>query len=115
MLSIDDAVPTVWVEHEETNTRYLIGAVEPRDAQKLLKAARDKKTGELDNVKYNGLAAQHMIREWQGVVGAGAVSPCTPEAKVKFGERFGRIVSHLMDRATDMRLFSDEADAGKNV
>lgn len=115
MLSIDDILPKVWVTHEETGTRYLIKPVEPRDAQRLLKAARDKKTGELDNVKYNGLAADHMIEDWEGVGTKAAPAACTPEARVKFGERFGRIVSFLMDRATDMKLFSDEAEAGKNA
>lgn len=116
MLNIaEDAIPKVWVEHEETRTSYFIVPIEPKDGQRLLKQSRDKKTGELDNVKYNGLAAAHMIKEWKGVGANGVETACTDEAKVKFGERFVRIVSFLIDRATDMKLFSDEAEAGKNA
>lgn len=116
MLRIDDdLVPQVWVDHEATGTRFLIRPVEPKDAQRLLKAARDKTSGELDNVKYNGLAAAHLITDWEGVGQDGALAPCSTAARVKFGERFGRIVSFLMDRATDMKMFSDEVDAAKNA
>ena len=116
MLRIDDdLVPQVWVEHKETGTRYLIRPVEPKDAQRLLKAARDKESGELDNVKYNGLAAAHLICQWEGVSQSGAAASCSTEGRVKFGERFGRIVSFLMDRATDMKMFSDEAEEAKNA
>lgn len=115
MLSIDSVVPQVWVTHEDTKTRFLVKPVEPKDGQKLLKQARDKKTGELDNVKYNGLAADHMIVEWEGVGDKGVASPCTPENRIKFGERFVRIVSFLIDKATDANLFNDEAEAGKNA
>lgn len=114
MLSIDDAIPKVLVAHQETGTSYLIKPVEPKDAQRLLKAARDKKSGEIDNVKYNGLAADHMIEDWHQVGGNGVESPCNSENRIRFGERFGRIVSFLMDNATDMKMFSDEAEAGKN-
>ena len=114
MLNIDGVEPKVWKTHEETGTSFLIKPVEPKDAQRLLKQARDKKTGELDNVKYNGLAADHMIVEWKGVGASGVETSCTSETKIKFGERFGRIVSFLMDHATDMKMFSDEAEAGKN-
>lgn len=115
MLSIDDALPKVWVEHEDTGTEFLIKPVEPSDAQRLLRNARDRKTGELDNVKYNGLAAKHMIVEWKNVGAAGVEVEPTAEAKVKFGERFGRIVVFLMEKATDAKMFSDEAQAGKNA
>lgn len=114
MLNIDDVIPKVWVSHEDTGTSFLIKPVEPKDAQRLLKQSRDKKTGELDNVKYNGLAANHMIEDWKKVGADGVELPCSPENKIKFGERFGRLVSFLMDRATDMKMFSDEAEAGKN-
>jgi len=114
MLDISDITPRVWITHEETKTRYRIKPVEPKDSKRLLVAARDKK-GELDGVKYNGLAAEHMIDDWEGVGAEGQPTACTPEAKVKFGERFGRIVAFLMERATDPNMFSDEEDAGKNA
>lgn len=114
MLDIGDINPRVWVRHEETGTRYQIKPVEPKDSKRLLAAARDKR-GELDGVKYNGLAAEHMIEAWEGVGERGQATACTPDAKVKFGERFGRIVAFLMERATDPGMFSDEDDAGKNA
>lgn len=114
MLDISDVIPRVWVTHEETKTRYLIKPVEPKDSRRLLAASKDKK-GEFDGVKYNGLAADHMIEDWEGVSANKQLTPCTSEARVKFGERFGRIVAFLMERATDPGMFGDEDDAGKNA
>lgn len=114
MLDISDITPRVWVSHKETKTRYQIKPVEPKDSKRLLAAAKDE-NGEFDGVKYNGLAAEYMIIDWEGVSANKQPTPCTSEARVKFGERFGRIVALLMERATDPRMFSDEEDAGKNA
>ncbi|MFT3964119.1 hypothetical protein [Propionivibrio sp.] len=115
MLSIGDIIPQVWVTHEDTGTRYLIQPLQPRDGQRLLQAARNKKTGEIDHVTYNGLVAEHIVRDWDGVGDKGVATPCTPEARIRFGERFGRIVGFLIEKAVDPALFSDEAEAGKNA
>ena len=115
MLNIDELIPKVWVPHDDTGTRFFIKPIEPKDAKRLLKQATDKKTGELDHVKYNGLAAEHMIEEWDGVGERNQPTACTPEARVRFGERFSRIVAFLIERATDPKMFCDEAEAGKNA
>lgn len=115
MLSIDDVVPQVWVPHEETDTAFLIRPLEPKDTQRLMKEATVKKSGEFDAVLYNGLCAQHMIVDWKGIGEKGVASDCTPEATMRFGRRFGRIVAFLTEKATDPKMWSDEVDAGKNA
>lgn len=113
MLSIDETCPQVWIEHEETKTRYLIRPIEPRDSQKLLRRSRDK-AGGIDYVKHNGLTVDFAVVEWEGVGARGVVSPCTSENKIRFGERFGKIVGFISEKASDPALFMDEEGDAKN-
>ena len=113
MLSIDETRPRVWIEHEETKTRYLIGPIEPRDNQKLLKRARDKQ-GNIDFVRFNGLLVEHAVFEWDGVGARGVVAPCSAENKIKHGERFGKIANFISEKASDPALFLEEEEDAKN-
>ena len=113
MLSIDETRPRVWIEHEETGTRYLVGPIEPRDNQKLLKRSRDKQ-GNIDFVKHNGLSVDFAVFEWEGVGARGVAAPCSTENKIKHGERFGRIAVFIAEKAGDPALFLEEEHDAKN-
>lgn len=114
MLNLN-ADPQVWVTHEESGCEFLIRPLDPRANQKLLKAARDPKKGEVDFIKHNGLVVDHVVIEWKGVGGNGAELPPTEENKKKLGEKFPPIANFLFQRATDIKLFCDEVDEAKNA
>lgn len=112
MLNLN-ATPQVKIEHEETGTSYLIRPILPRDNQKLMKQARDKK-GDLDYVSFNGLLVAFAVIEWWGVGGPDGSLPPSDENKKALGEKFPVISNFVNAKATDIKLFVDEVKAAKN-
>lgn len=108
-----DTNPQVWVKHDETGAEFLIKAIEPRDNQKLIKQARDKK-GEVDFIVHNGLICDHAIVEWKGIGDGNGEIAASPENKKKLGEKFGPLSNWIFQQATDIKLFMEETRAGKS-
>lgn len=108
-----DAKPQLWVTHDDSGCEFLIGPITPRDNQKLLKAAKDKK-GEIDYIVHNGLTVDFCVVEWKHVGGPEGELPPTEENKKKLGEKFPSIANFLFRQATDIKMFCDEVDAAKN-
>lgn len=108
-----DAMPQVWVTHEETGAEFEIRPLDPKDNQKLVKRARDKK-GDFDGLVYNGLVVDYVVLNWRGIGGATGELPASTENKVRTGERFPKIANWLHEQATDIKLFVEEMEDGKN-
>lgn len=109
-----DASPQVTVSHDETGCEFTLKHIHPRDNQKMLKRAKDKRTGEVDFIVYNGLVVDAAVIEWAGVGGAAGELPATEEHKRTLGEKFPSIANFIFGKATDVKLFCDEVDAAKN-
>ena len=105
--------PKVWIDHEETKTRYFIQAIFPEDNKRLMKRSKGK-NGELDGIAHNGLVVDFAVIEWEGVGDNGVPVPPTEENKRKFGEKFATIASFIYSRASDVTLSLDEQEAAKN-
>lgn len=113
MLNID-ANPQQWVTHEPTGCRFKIKPLDLRTNQALVKECRDA-AGEQDAVQYNGRVVDAVVLDWEGVGAGGVLAAPTADNKRKLGERIPSLSGFLYQKATDVRMFLDEADAAKNA